>query len=154
MDKKYNLENTIVYNLENTARIAKVLACRFFDENNFDVSFSEHIILDTLRNHPKIHQRDLAKLLYKGTANLSRDLEKLENRGLIKRSIESREKRIVKTITLTQQGIKTCNNVSIKTQEHLAQLENIFTKEEHEQFIALILKLRNRLTESKDMIFE
>ena len=152
-NNKDELANSIIYNLENTTRIAKVLACRYF-ENNFDITFSEHIILNALYFNPKIHQRDLAKLIYKGTANLSRDLEKLEKRGLIKRNIETKEKRIVKTLVLTKKGLKTCEKINIKTQTHLEQMENIFTQEEHQQFISLLEKLRNRLTESHDMIFE
>ena len=82
------------------------------------------------------------------------DLEKLEKRGLIKRNIETKEKRIVKTLVLTKKGLKTCEKINIKTQTHLEQMENIFTQKEHQQFISLLEKLRNRLTESHDMIFE
>ena len=81
-------------------------------------------------------------------------MEKLEKRGLIKRNIDIKGKRVVKTLMLTQKGEKVYHDVSVIVHNHVAKVENIFSKEEYEQFLSLLLKLRGRLTESSDMIFE
>lgn len=150
-----NLTETILYNMESTARIAKARAHRLFEEDyEFGITFNEYVILDNLYTHPKIHQRDLAKLLFKGTANLSRDLDKLEQRGLIKRDIDIRAKRIVKTLVLTPDGENICQKASKKAMEDISEIESIFTKNEQQTFISLISKLRNRLVQEDKMFFE
>lgn len=153
--KIYKLVDTIVCNLESAARIAKTQAYRHFEENkDIHITFHEFIILDALYTNPKVHQRDLAKILYRGTANLSRDLEKLEKRGLIERFVDTRGKRVVKTLILTPEGEKTFQDVGEKIHFRLTEIENVFTPEEHQQFIDFIVRLRNRLTEAEDMFYE
>jgi len=146
---------TLLCNLERTARIARISAFRYFEENkNIDVTFNEYLILEALFSKPKIHQRDLAKLLCKGTANLSRDLEKLEKLGFIQRTLDIRDKRIVKTLELTPLGEEIYNGVNSQTYGHIMEIENIFTPEEHQQFIEYMERLKNRLTDSTEMFFE
>ena len=112
------------------------------------------LILEALYANPKIHQRDLAKILFKGTANLSRDLVRLEDCGLIKRSIDVKAKRIVKTLMLTEEGERIFKDVSKISLKHVSEIEEIFTDEEYKQFLSYIERLQNRLTESVDMVFE
>lgn len=151
----YNLSDTLIYNLECTARIARISAYRYFEEcKEINITFNEAVIIDALYTNPKIHQRDLARILFKGTANLSRDLEKLETRGLIKRNIDTKGKRVVKTLMLTPEGEKVYHDVSIRVHNHIAEIENVFSPEEYQHFISLISKLKGRLTKSSDMIFE
>ena len=42
------------------------------------VSFNDFLILETLFDNPDIHQRNLAKILVRSVANLSRELDRLE----------------------------------------------------------------------------
>lgn len=150
----HKLSDTLIYSLECCARITRVLAHRFFDESeDINITFNEYIIIDALYLNPKIHQRDLAKLLFKGTANLSRELEKLEKRGLIKRMADIKGKRIVKTLILTSLGEQIYHNTSIFVRNHIRNIESVFSKKEHDEFIFLISKLQNTLTDSNDLIF-
>lgn len=149
------LSDTLIYNLETTARISRALACRQFEEcKEVEVTFNEYVIIDALYSNPGVHQRDLAKIICKGTANLSRDLEKLEEKGLIERIINSKGKRIVKTLKLTNLGKKVHNQTEFFIRKSIARVENIFSEEEYTQFQTLIAKLRDKLTESSDMFFE
>lgn len=151
----HKLTDTLIYKLESTARIARIMAIRNFDKNkNISLSFNEFTIIDTIYTSPKIHQRDLAKILFKGTANLSRDLDKLEARGFIKRNIDTKKKRIVKTLTLTPLGIKAYKEVSTKVHSHISTIEDIYSKEEFELFTVFLERLKDRLCETEDMVFE
>ena len=151
----HKLSDSILCHLENTAKIARVSAVRFFEEHEeINVSFHDFLILEALYANPKIHQRDLAKILFKGTANLSRDLVRLEDCGLIKRSIDVKAKRIVKTLMLTEEGERIFKDVSKISLKHVSEIEEIFTDEEYKQFLSYIERLQNRLTESVDMVFE
>ena len=65
------LSNSLSCNVEQTARILRVSAFRFFEETeNIPVSFNDFLIIETLFANPKIHQRDLAKLLFRGTIGI------------------------------------------------------------------------------------
>lgn len=153
--KLYKLSDSLSCNVEHTARLCRVSGFRYFEENtNLGISFNDFLIIEALHSNPKIHQRDLAKILFKGTANLSRDLEKLEQKKLIQRSIETKNNRIVKTLLLTQEGENLYNNISSQTLAHVKEIESIFTPEEHEQFLSYIMRLRNRLTETVGNILE
>jgi DNA-binding MarR family transcriptional regulator len=135
--------------------VGRVSAFRNFEENeNINVSFNDFLVIEALYTNPKIHQRDLAKILFRGTANLSRDLEKLEKRGLIQRALETKNNRVVKTLLLTEEGEKVFHEVSALSSSHVKEIESIFTPEEHEQFLSYIIRLRNRLTETVGNILE
>ncbi len=149
------LADTLICNIEQTARVGRVSAFRYFEENeNINVSFNDFLVIEALYTNPKIHQRDLAKILFRGTANLSRDLEKLEKRGLIQRALETKNNRVVKTLLLTEEGEKVFHEVSALSSSHVKEIESIFTPEEHEQFLSYIIRLRNRLTETVGNILE
>ena len=155
-DKNLNkLADSLICNIEQTARVGRVSAFRYFEENeNIKVSFNDFLVIEALYTNPKIHQRDLAKILYRGTANLSRDLEKLEKRGLIQRAIETKNNRVVKTLLLTKEGEAIYHEVSTQSLSHVKELESVFSPEEHEQFLSYITRLRNRLTETVGNLLE
>lgn len=154
-DKIYKLSETLISNLEYTARISKISAIRYFNEHkDINITFHEFVIIDALYNSPNIHQRDLAKKLYIGTANLSRDLEKLEKRGLIQRNTNLKDKRMVKTLTLTEIGEKMYLNLNGTVYQHVKEIESVLTKAEYNSFLNLLSKIKNRLTEDCSRVFE
>ena len=112
-DLNYILTNTLLFNLEQTARIARISAVHFFEENpQIDISYNDFSIIDAIFINPEIHQRDLAKLLAKDTANLSRDLERLEKKGILKRIVDTKSNRIVKKAVLTEFGLNYHTKIS------------------------------------------
>ena len=144
-----NLSNTLICNLEQVARICRLSACHFFEKNkNIDIKFNDFLIIETLHLNPKIHQRYLAKILSKDTANLSRDLEKLEKRGLIERFIEIKENRTVKSIVLSKEGEKLYQEVSKHALNHINKIEEVFSKEEKELFLNYIERLKARINDT------
>ena len=154
-DKVYKLSETLISNLESTARISKISAIRYFNEHkDMNITFHEFVIIDALYNFPNIHQRDLAKKLYIGTANLSRDLEKLEKRGLIQRNTNLKDKRMVKTLTLTDIGNKMYLDINGTVYQHVKDIESVLTNEEYNSFLNLLSKIKNKLTEDGVMVFE
>ena len=154
-NKLFELSDTLMSQLEQTARIEHALSVRYFNENKkFDLTFNEFIILSSISRNPKIHQRDLAKIVLFGTANLSRELNKLENKGLISREATIKNKRVVKTISLTKFGQEKFDTILISMKKYINELESIYNKEEYKQFYDYLKRLRKKLTESVDMVFE
>ena len=154
-ENKDKLSNTLICNIEQVARLGRISAYRFFDKNeNIEVSFNEFLILEVLYDNPEIHQRNLAKILVKGTANLSRDLDKLEKREIIKRTVSVKNNRTVKTLKLTEQGENIYLDICQKCIEHVKNLEDIFSKDDLKTFMNLIQKYKARLIETCGKILE
>ena len=149
-DAKITLETSLILSLEQTAKIAKLSGMRFFEKNILNgISYHDFVIIDALHQHPKMHQRNLAKHLLKGTANLSRDLDKLEERGLITRHIETKDRRIVKTLELTEEGENIFNEIALAAQERLAFIESIYSPEESKLFREFLTRLKDKLIETE-----
>jgi len=147
--------NDLFSNIGQTSKILKIFAIRFFNEHkNTNISFNEFDIIHSLKNNHNIHQRDLAKILLRGTANLSKDLNSLEKKNLIRRVIDIKNNRMVKRLQLTDLGNKLYNDIGDIFQIYAKNLENLYTKEEYKQFNSYLDRLKNKLTESVDMVFE
>ena len=151
----HKLADTLICNIEQVARLGRRSAVQFFDKNeNILVSFNDFLILETLFDNPDIHQRNLAKILVRGTANLSRDLDKLEKREIIRRTVSVKNNRTVKTLKLTEQGENIYLDICQKCIEHVKNLEDIFSKDDLKTFMNLIQKYKARLIETCGEILE
>ena len=154
-ENKFVISNTLISHLEQTARIERALAVRYFNEKReLNISFNEVCILSCVKANPGIHQRDLARQVLIGTSNLSRALEVLEEKKLIIRKTEAKDKRAVKTLYLTKSGEKQFNKIVLSVEKYVKEIESIYTEKEYQQFNEYLLRLRSRLTESIDMVFE
>ncbi|MBR1908601.1 MarR family transcriptional regulator [bacterium] len=142
-------------NIGQTSKILKIFTIRFFNEHkNTNISFNEFDIIHSLKNNPNIHQRGLAKILFRGTANLSKDLNSLEKKNLIKRVVDVKNNRMVKRIQLTDLGNKLYDNIGKIFETYAKSLENLYTEEEYKLFNSYLERLKNKLTESVDIVFE
>ncbi len=142
----YNVTNTLLFNLEQTARIARISAVHYFEETEeIDISYNDFSILDAIYLNPEISQADLAKLLAKDTANLSRDLDKLEKKTYLERTVDTKGNRIVKKAILTQSGLELHEKITNIAKSQIENLESVFTEEEKEQFRNYLIRLKNNL---------
>ena len=149
-NKKENqrLTDTLICNIEQVAKLGKHSATKFFDKNDsISVSFNDFLILETLHYNPNIHQRNLAKILVREAANLSRELEKLEKRGFVERTLNIKDKRIVKLLKLSEEGYKIYMETCDKCVKQIKNIETVFTEEEYETFLQYIIRFKKRLIE-------
>ena len=147
-------KQTLFYKLVVSARISQIEAIRFFNENKkTDITFNQFEILSALKNG-NFYQRDLAKYLCKGTSNLSKDIKVLEDKGLIKRVMETNNNRMVKTLHLTPKGKNILDKNGALIEDYTNDILNIYNDEEYKQFEYYLDKLKDKLTNSVDMFFE
>ena len=84
MKKQFKFSETLMHHLDNTAKISRVLGARYFDNHNeFDITYNNFLIIELLYTNPDIHQRNIARALLMGTANLSKELEKMESKTMV-----------------------------------------------------------------------
>lgn len=138
-------ERTLLYSLVTTAKIAQLFAVRFFNQHKTsDITFNQFEILSAL-NEKEYYQRDLAKFLFKSNANLSKDLDVLEEKELITRKASTKNKRMVKVLSLTEEGKNTIRKIDKIAENYINEVENIYTKEEFEEFEKYLNRLKNKL---------
>ena len=154
-NQTHKLADTLICNIEQVARLGRHSASKFFDKNsNLSVSFNDFLILETLFDNPDIHQRNLAKILVRSVANLSRELDRLEKRGLVERTVDVKDRRTVKTLKLSEAGQQVYQKTCETCVKQVENIENMFTQKEYETFMNYLFKLKNRLIETCGEVLE
>ena len=142
-DKIPHYTESIFYELKQTARMLKFLAIQQFAQMDIDLTPEECSALDVIMCNPNLCQRDLAKLLLLDRANTGRILNKLEEKRLIKRAVDTKKNRLVKKVEITKTGIKKLEEVSNKI---LDKYNIIIEKIPQKEFDAVKLAIRDLRT--------
>lgn len=154
-NQTHKLADTLICNIEQVARLGRHSASKFFDKNsNLSLSFNDFLILEALFDNPDIHQRNLAKILVRSVANLSRELDRLEKRGLVERTVDVKDRRTVKTLKLSEAGQQVYQKACKTCVKQVENIENVFTQKEYETFMNYLFKLKNRLIETCGEVLE
>ena len=105
-NKLLHYTDSIHYELEQAARLMRILTSQLFKKLDIGLSMDEYAALDTVSINAGICQRDLAKLIIKDRANTGRILNSLEEKGFITRFIDTKNNRLVKKMGVTERGYK------------------------------------------------
>ena len=104
--------------------------------------------------NPDVCQRDLAKLVLKDTSHLSKILNTLEKRDLIQRPISKKGNRIVRKITITENGINLHAFAEQIALDFAQKIENAIGQKETTLCTKFLDNITQTVTENKDIIFE
>lgn len=151
MSKCKHYTESIIYQLEQTARYCKFLGLQVFKKLGFGISVDEFTALDVIMQNDGICQRELAKLLLKDRANTGKILNALENSGYIKRSIDTKNNRLIKKVKLTELGRNTTEKISQTLTDYFGDYTRIFPEQERETLIDLVKTFRNSLEKEVEM---
>lgn len=136
---------SIFYELKQTARIMKFHAEQQFAILNIDMTPEEYSTLDTIMCNPNLCQRDLAKLLLLDRANTGRVLNKLEEKNLIKRTVDTKNNRLIKKVVISQKGKLKLNEINNKIINKYKEIADKIPREEFESVKLSIKKLRKNI---------
>ena len=142
-------EQCLAYSIEKTAVYYRLMGAQFFNARNYGITLEQFSVLEILyQSKEEICQRDLSKKILKDRSNTSRFLNILEEKGCIIRNVDTKQKRLVKNVKITQKGKELYELIipELKT-VYLASLENI-SKDEISFVKDFLKKIRNNL--SKD----
>ena len=138
---------SIFYELKQTARMMKFHATQQFALMNIDIAPEEYSALDTIMCNPGLCQRDLAKLLLLDRANTGRILNRLEDKKLIKRSVDTKKNRLIKKVQITKCGEKKLEEINNKIVHKFMKITEKIPREEFDSVKLAIKKLRKNLEE-------
>jgi DNA-binding MarR family transcriptional regulator len=146
-EMKY-FEDSILYAIGKTELYCRIKGAQFFASHDFGVTLEQFCILELLSHSDATCQRDLSKRALKDRSNVSRILNILEQKGLIERQVDTKQKRLVKKVSITQKGRELFEEIiPILRERFTAHFEDI-TDEELATTKRTLEKLRINL--SKD----
>ncbi|MEP0043097.1 MAG: MarR family transcriptional regulator [Reichenbachiella sp.] len=98
-------------------------------KNKINITPEQWAILNRLNEHQGLTQNELAKISFKDTANITRMIDKLEDKGFVERRANPSDRRIWK-IYITDQGRKGRDLIEPLAKEVLRKAtKNIDSKE-------------------------
>ena len=151
MYKVEHFTDTIYYQIELTAKYCKHLGVQMFMKSNLSITLDEFCALDVIMLHNGICQRELAKLILKDRANTGRILNTLEEKGWIKRFVDTKNNRLVRKMELTKAGKDILKKATIEARKQLNQVSNIISEEEAIFLKNIMKKFREGLKEEVEM---
>ncbi len=151
MYKTEHFTDSIFYQMELTAKYCRSLGVQVFTKLNFPITVDEYSAMDVIMLHDGICQRELAKLILKDRANTGRILNTLEQKGYIERFVDTKNKRLVRKMIITNEGKKIFKKASDVLKEHLSSIPKILTDEEKETLKNIMIKLREGLKKEVEM---
>lgn len=130
---------TVFYTIEKTIK-----SYRKFSKQNFlkvvnDITIDQKLILQYINSLPELSQKEIAELVFKDNASLTRMIDLMVNKKFLKRSINDNDRRRFK-IEITDKGKEVLNKLepviidnrkkafSGITEAELIQLETILNK--------------------------
>ncbi|HET6990789.1 MAG TPA: MarR family transcriptional regulator, partial [Bacteroidia bacterium] len=105
MEKKHARSYSLVYLLERTLRQTRMLLQSAFDEGDLKISVDQWIVLSQIAKSAAQNQRQIAEMVAKDPASITRILELLENQKLVKRVADKKDGRS-SIVTITPAGKK------------------------------------------------
>lgn len=136
---------SIIYAMEQTVIYFRVKGAQFFNELNLGITIDQFVALDAIYCNDDICQRDLSKLILKDRSNTGRILNILEENGFVKRAIETKGKRLVKKIYITDMGKKIIEENQPKLKSAFSKILDDISQDE-------FTTLRNTLAKMKDSL--
>jgi DNA-binding MarR family transcriptional regulator len=153
MNGKYYI-NSFAYEIEQTARICHEAAKKVLVSFTAEISLEEFSLLDTIIAKPKSSQADLARLILKGKAHTGRFLTSLEKKNLIKRQIEERDGKLIKTAVVTIEGLELYDSIMENVKPQMEEFSQGLLEEEVKNTIFNLSKFRKKIVDTYDIRFE
>ncbi|GAA4280786.1 MarR family winged helix-turn-helix transcriptional regulator [Gaetbulibacter aestuarii] len=94
---------TVFYTIEKTIKTYRKFSTRNFLNVVDDITVDQKLILQYLDSYPKLSQKEIAEMVFKDSASITRMIDLMVNKNFLKRTINKDDRRRFK-IELTTKG--------------------------------------------------
>ncbi|AEB08694.1 MarR family winged helix-turn-helix transcriptional regulator [Desulfobacca acetoxidans] len=108
MNQRYSIEKNTGFIIYRTALALRAALQRALKEQEFDITPEQYGILHLLREEEGLSQKQIGNILFKDKPNISRMLDALEKKSLIRRQAADRRRY---SIFLTEEGKKLAEEI-------------------------------------------
>lgn len=126
--------DSALYSMEQAVVYFRVKGAQFFNALNTEMTIDQFAALDAIYCNNDICQRDLSKIILKDRSNTGRILNILEKNNFITRSVDTKGKRLVKKVYITDKGKKLVEDSIPKLKLAFSQ---VFEEIPAEEFLVL-----------------
>lgn len=124
-----NLNTVFFYQLEKAIKTYRQFAQSKIKEGGFDITVDQWLVLKSLSDHPDVTQNELAEMVFKDKASITRIIDLLVDAKYIKRSAHDESRRRFK-LSITDKGHNIIKELQvIVTGYRKKALKNILDKD-------------------------
>ncbi len=151
IEKEMHYTESIVHLMELAVTYFRINGAQFFNELKIGITIDQFVALDAIYCNNDICQRDLSKLILKDRSNTGRILNILEENGFIKRVVETKGKRLVKKIYITDAGKKIIEEKHPALRARFIEVLEDVTEEEFQTLRTILSKVMDRLSKTTNI---
>lgn len=122
------IDEILFYTLEKSIKVYRKFAQSQITNKGFDITIDQWLILKTLQENKQLSQNQIAELVFKDVASLTRILELLVKKKLVKRKISTTDRRKFE-LEITEKGNAMIKNIYPIIIENRKQALKDFSKE-------------------------
>ena len=139
------IEDVILFQIEKTSKISKVYSQRDFDRLGLGITIEQWILLKIIEEVDQISQKELAEKSLRDPASITRTLDLLSKKALIKReAIENNRRQY--NIKLTSTGKKFVERNIGMVQKHRSKSVEGFTSEELKTLEGMLKRIQSNMS--------
>ncbi|MBK7310357.1 MAG: winged helix-turn-helix transcriptional regulator [Sphingobacteriaceae bacterium] len=137
------LEQIIFYTLEKSIKSYRQFAQQSISKKKLDITIDQWLILKTIQNKPDLTQQQIAVTVFKDYASVTRIIEILVKKKVLKRDFHSSDRRRF-NLSITTQGLKILKDSAPVIQSNRKKALNGVTNSE----IEMLKKVLNKIIEN------
>ena len=134
------LNDTLLYTLDKCFRTYNQFSQRNVRKAGYDITIDQWLILKSVAENPDITQNDIAKIVFKDNASITRIIQLLVNAGYLKRDTHTADRRRV-NLTLTESGKKITIDVNEIAKQNRAEALKDVDQQSIEEMKTLLHKI-------------
>lgn len=104
------LSSVIFYSIDQSIRTYRMFAQKRLKDNGLKITIDQWLVLKTINENPEIKQQELAELVFKDNASVTRIIELLVKSGYLEREVDQTDRR-KSILKITNLGSKTISEV-------------------------------------------
>lgn len=139
---KFDMDNSLGFILNKTALLSKAHFNNYLKE--YDISPEQWSLVFRVVERSGLTQKELSDSTYKDQANITRSIDRLEQKGFLKRIENPNDRRSFQLVP-TQDAIALVERIIPLSQAFNAELTQGFSEEETKMLIALLNKVHHNL---------
>jgi len=136
--------DTVFHSIESTIKEYRKFSQKNITNKINDITIDQGMVLLYLNKYPELNQKEIAKLVFKDTASMTRMINLMVKNKYLKRSINEQDRRRYK-IEITSKGKEILVKLSLIISDNRNKSLNRITQKEIQQVENILNKIKSNL---------
>lgn len=144
MQSREDINSVILFQIDKTSKIAKQHAQREFDRLQLGITIEQWILLKIIEESKELSQKELAVKSLRDPASITRTLDILEKKGLIRRAALDNNRRQYNIILTSEGKAFVDQNMNTVEEERRKSIEG-FSYNELKKLESMLLRIQENM---------